>query len=268
MEGWERLAAGREAEVYLRPDGTVVKLMYQPSAGDRLAREAAACRLLRDHGQRAPFVHGPITVEGRPGLVMDRIDGSDLLATLERQPHRLLAAARVLAETHAAMHECVAPAELPDLSDEIAGSIHAAAPLPDDLRELALGLLADLPRGDRLCHGDFHLANILGSWEAPVVIDWGSASRGDPMADVARTELLHRVGALPPGASRRARLLAATFRRILTDRYLRLYGRQRSLEDILDRWRVVQMAARLREDIPEERAMLLARLRQAAAAVA
>jgi len=34
---------------------------------------------------------------------------------------------------------------------------------------------------------------MLGSRSAPVVIDWGNASRGDPHADVARTYLIHPV---------------------------------------------------------------------------
>jgi aminoglycoside phosphotransferase (APT) family kinase protein len=42
------------------------------------------------------------------------------------------------------------------------------------------------------------LATGMGS---PVVIDWGDATRGDPLADVARTELLHRLGEPPPGTS-------------------------------------------------------------------
>jgi aminoglycoside phosphotransferase (APT) family kinase protein len=66
----------------------------------RAQREAAVCRLLEQQGHVAPTVHDVVTVGDRPGLVMDRIEGEDLLAALQRRPLRVLTAARVLAEVH------------------------------------------------------------------------------------------------------------------------------------------------------------------------
>ena len=56
-------------------------------------------------------------------------------------------------------------------------------------RDLLDGI-ADMPDGDRLCHGDFHPMNILGEASQPVIIDWLDARRGDPAADVCRSYLL------------------------------------------------------------------------------
>lgn len=250
------LAEGREAEVYLRPEGTVLKLWREPGASDRAEREAAVCRLLAGAGRLAPAVHQLTTVDGRPGLVLERIDAPDLLTELQRRPYRLLAAGRILGETHARMHGTSAPPELPDLHDELARRIRGA-PLPAALADRALEVLSGLPRGDRLCHGDFHLGNVLGPWRRPVVIDWGSASRGDPVADVARTDLLHRIGALPADAPAWVRALSRVARRVIADRYLVVYRRRRPVDGAFERWRVVNAAARLHEQIPEERASLL-----------
>jgi aminoglycoside phosphotransferase (APT) family kinase protein len=132
-----------------------------------------------------------------------------------------------------------------------------AEPLPGDLRARALEVLGTLPRGDRLCHGDLHVGNILGPWSAPVVIDWGDP-RGDPAADVARTGLLHRFGALPPGTSLAARALVPVGRRILVSRYLEAYRRRRPVDrQLLERWQIVRAAARLWEPIPEEHPAML-----------
>jgi aminoglycoside phosphotransferase (APT) family kinase protein len=213
-------------------------------------------------------VYDIVTVDGRPGLVMARIEGDSLLAMLERRPQRLFTAARVLADTHAAMHERAAPAALPDLHDVLAQKISGAEPLPEDLREQALRVLDRLPRRDRLCHGDFHLGNMLGSWDAPVVIDWGVSARGDPTADVARSELLHSIGTLPPGLSPAFRVLTRVGRRVLTNRYVRLYRRRRTLDATFDRWRFVVRAARLGEGIPEEHPALLRLLRNSSRSLA
>jgi aminoglycoside phosphotransferase (APT) family kinase protein len=255
----ELLTAGREAEVFLRADGRVVKVMLEAGAGGMAAveREAAVCRMLAGTAVRTPRVVGIESVGGRAGLVMERVAGTDLLAALVERPYLVLDAARVLADAHVRMHAVVAPGELPDLHDHLAARIRAAAPLPDGLRAQALAVLGGLPRGDRLCHGDFHLGNLLGTWDDPVAIDWGHASRGVPSSDVARTDLLHRVAVLPPGTPLPFRALSRLGRRLLAARYLRRYRRRGPVLADLARWRFVHAAARLAEPIPEERPALL-----------
>src|SRR6266581_1668189 len=137
----------------------------------------------------APRLRDVVTVDGRPGLVAERIVGSDLMSLLTGSPWLFLRAATAMATTHAAMHECQAPASLPQLNDELRQRIELAPILRTDLASYALDVLDGLPAGDRLSHGDFHPGNMMGTWETLAVIDWGDASRGDPLADVARTEL-------------------------------------------------------------------------------
>jgi aminoglycoside phosphotransferase (APT) family kinase protein len=255
-----QLAQGREAEVFLEPDGSVLKLLRNPAWGDRVHREASALDALRRHGHLAPRAMRTVTVDGRPGLVMERVEGGDLMSLLGRRPLSVFRAGTAMGEVHAAMHECEAPDDLPDLRDEVRRRICSADALPDDLRKRALGILGALPGGERLCHCDLHLGNILGTWDAPVVIDWGDASRGDPLADVARTHLLHRVGTPPPGSPAAVRALAPIGRRILTAKYMSAYRRRTGDSTdpaALERWEIVWAAARLWEPVPEERRALL-----------
>jgi aminoglycoside phosphotransferase (APT) family kinase protein len=229
----------------------------------RVEREAAAMRILSDHGHRAPAVRGIVEIDGRPGLVTECIDGADLFTKLSARPWTILHAGSVMATTHAAMHECRAPESLPDLHDELRRRITAATRLPPGQAEAVLDLLERLPQGDRLCHGDFHLGNLLGDWDAPVVIDWGDAAQGDPLADVARTELLHRLGEPPPGTSRFLRALIPIGRGILADRYVSAYRRCRWIDDgRLERWKLVRAAARLAEGIESETESLLGYVRE------
>ena len=44
---------------------------------------------------------------------------------------------------------------------------------------------------NRLCHGDFHLLNLIMSDDKVTIIDWVDASAGDIRADVCRTYLLY-----------------------------------------------------------------------------
>ena len=240
--------------MFLRPDGRVLKLWRLPEDGPKAEREQAVCRLL---GQLAPTVHTLVQIDGRPGLMMDRIEGDSLLAQLQRRPYQVLRAARVLAEVHVKLHARTAPRELPDLKDLLVSRLALATALPREHHDLALRLLAALPDGDRLCHSDFHLGNLLGSWDAPVVIDWGWAVRGDPISDVARSDLLQRIGALPPHVPAAFRALAAVGRGLLTDRYLHHYRRLGGIGPTFERWRFVHWAARFADDVPEDNRTLL-----------
>lgn len=252
-EGLTLLAQGREAEIFLRPDGNVLKLMRQPEWANRTEREAAALEALHGDGLAAPEAHGTVTVDGRPGLVMERVDGVDLLTMLGRRPFALEQVARTMATNHAALHECRGPAALPTLRDELRRQIETAGALPTEQAGRALDLLATLPDGDCLCHGDFHPGNILGSLERAVVIDWGNATRGDPTADVARTHLLMAIGRPPPGTSTFLRVAAPVGGRIIAGRYLVAYRRLRTVDPIaLSRWEVVRAAARFEEGVEDE----------------
>ena len=247
------LAQGREAEIFLQGDGTVLKLLRKPEWAHRVGREAAALRVLRANGMAAPEVFAEVTVDGRPGLVIERIAGVDMLTTLGRRPLSFARAARVMADLHARLHDCVAPASLPDLHDELRQRITMAPALPEGSKASSLAVLDELPRGDRLCHGDMHPGNILGPWDDPAVIDWGDASRGDPVADVARTHLLVAIGQPPPGTALVLRVVAVVGGRLLAARYLAAYRRRRPIDaDVLARWEVVRAAARFAEQIEPE----------------
>lgn len=259
----ERIAEGREAEVFVRHDGLVVKLMRKAGDASRVDREAAALRALAAEGLPAPQVHDVVRIDGRPGLVVDRLPGESLLTYLGRNPLIVDRVALSMARAHASMHELAAPAQLPDLNDELRLRIEGAATLPEQLRVTALKVLASLPQGDRLCHGDFHPGNILGDPGAPVVIDWADASRGDPMSDMIRTAVLLRVGKPPPGASALIRVLAPINGSLLSARYVAHYRRCRDIHDSnFTRWRLVRAAAQVGEPIPEEHPALIRIIRR------
>ncbi|WP_116999531.1 phosphotransferase family protein [Desertimonas flava] len=201
-------------------------------------------------------------MDGRRGLVMTRVDGNDLLTALARNPFLLGTVARVLAVRQAELHDIVAPPGLPALSDALRDRITVAGPLPDDLRRRSLQLLDTLDGGDRLCHGDLHPGNLVGPPRAPTVIDWAGATRGPPVADVARTQLLLREGVVPDEAPPMIRMLAPRLRGLLAARHLNLTRRRRPIDvHLFERWTVVWAAARLAEDVEPEHPAMLRRVR-------
>ncbi len=158
-EAHRLLASGREADVYLRPDGLLVK---RSRAGRDLEPEAHLMRYLHARGIPVPRVHDA----AGPDLVMEYIPGPRMSQELDAKPWRAGALGRELAELHRRLDEVKAPAFLP---------------------------------GDgRLLHLDLHPGNVVLGPEGPVVVDWASAQRGDRRVDVALSWLAIAVAPLKP----------------------------------------------------------------------
>jgi aminoglycoside phosphotransferase (APT) family kinase protein len=256
--GRELIGEGREAEIFAWDDDTVLRLLRPGFDPARVQGEAAAMRAAAAGGVDVPTMRGTITVDGRAGLLMDRVDGPDLITLMGRRPWTIPRAARFVGRGQAAMHEVVAPPDLDDLRDHARFKIEATTDLPAALAELALATLDALPDGDRLCHGDFHPGNVLLGSRGPAVIDWTNATRGDPAGDLARTRLLLQLGAVQEYMPALIRRLSAFGRRGFFRLYVRAYARARPIDaDLVDQWEIVRAADRLHEGIEAERSALL-----------
>jgi len=241
------LAVGRTAEVYPWGEGKILKL-YLPGWDPRTVRyEARMARAVQASGLPVPAAYDVVEINGRAGLVYDRLDGEDMIAVLYRQPERVELLARRQAELHAQIHDRVASLEIPPQRQRLIEKIHQAEVLPAELRPRILKALAELPDGDRLCHGDFHAGNILITPGGETVIDWIDVTRGNPLADVARSVIIMR-GAVEAGlvSDPQAQAVVLSF----CDIYLREYFRLRpGGEEEYQRWLPLVAAGRLSENI-------------------
>jgi aminoglycoside phosphotransferase (APT) family kinase protein len=261
-----KVAEGREAEMFEWEDGRLLRLLRNPAGQTSNEWQAAAMEAARSRGVRVPTVYGLTTVIGRPGMVMERIGGTDLLTLVGRRPWTLFRAARVSGEVQARLHAVEAPLAIPPVRAVLRQRIESLEGLRPDLARFALDVLDGLPDGDRLCHGDYHPANILMDGDTAVVIDWTNVTRGEPAADVARSLMMLRLGAPPPGTSLLLRGMALFGRSLLISLYLRSYRRARPLDmEAVRRWGIPVAAARPAEGIEEEVPALLRFLEKEAA---
>lgn len=222
----QRIGEGRASEVFAWGEGRVLKLLRATELeawGDRELRATAAAHAA---GLPAPRVHGVERVDGRLGMVMERIEGPSLLQLLARQPWRAGAVARTLAEVQARLHAGALPG-LEPLQERLRWWI-ARAPLPVPLLRHAEDALARMPAGDAVCHGDLHPDNVVLTARGPVVLDWSEVTAGPALADVTRTSLMLRFAA-PAGRplGRVEELGRRWIHAAWLRRYLRVTGRRR-----------------------------------------
>jgi aminoglycoside phosphotransferase (APT) family kinase protein len=253
-----KVAEGREAEMFAWEDGKILRLLRDPAHAGSLQWESAAARAALAGGVRVPKSYETLAVNGRPGIVVERINGKDLLAEIAAKPWRVWAIGRTCGRVHAHLNSVDAGRELPDVRERLAGQIRRSGEIPERFKEYALRELEELPGGDRLLHGDFHPGNVLRAGDDLFVIDWPNATRGDFHADYARTTLMMQLGDPPPSSNWVIRYGATFARFILLWSYKQGYTGQMDVSSELHRrWELVRAIHRLAECIESERGKLL-----------
>lgn len=243
------IAHGRTADVYLWDDTRVLKLFHNWFDLKSVEYEFKIARAVHASGIKAPMVHELIQVEGRNGLLYERAKGKTMLAMFQYRPNRAFQYARTLARLHADMHERVFDADVPQQHVRLQNKINQADALSSPVKHSLIKALDAMPKGDRVCHGDFHPDNILLTENETTIIDWMDASQGNPLADVARTSIIvlgSIAGKQVPNPFLRV------FVRLFHTSYLREYFRLRPEgRHEYHHWLPIVAGARLTEGMPE-----------------
>ena len=185
----ERLAEGRNAEVFAYEEGRVLKL-DRPEWNGLSTFECSILEQLLAAGLPVARPFGTVIVDGRNGIILERVDGPSLMATLtradpgqaERQAMRFAALQAEINATRVAG----LPPLVPRLRSEIELAVTDAG-----LRDELVATLTALDDGtEGVCHYDFHPSNVLVAERGWVVIDWITVAAGPAPADLARTLVL------------------------------------------------------------------------------
>jgi len=222
MRKGKLLGQGRTAEVYAWGEFQVLKLFFTTWPVEWIHQEARVARVVHEAGLASPAAGDLIEVDGRLGIVYERIDGPSMLEEVARHPSRIVSLAHQFTDLHLDMHRRV-EMDLPAGQELLTGLLRNAPRLTDEVRERLLEKLEQLPDANAICHGDYHPDNILMTRRGPIVIDWMSVTRGHPLADVAGTFLLFRVVEIPSTLGKLSRGFLEVLRKAFLSLYLRRY---------------------------------------------
>lgn len=246
----ELIARGNTSDVWRWSPTTVVKVLRPEIPRDWAALEADITRRVYEAGLPAPATDGVIEIDGLPGVVLEHIDGASMWSQMKASPALLPRLIEELVDLQVMIHAAGPLAGLPDLATRLHGKIDEAEQLPTHERDEAHGLLADLPTGESLCHGDMHPANILMAPRGWIVVDWFDSAIGNATADLARSSLLMR----PPATleSSNKHLDGATIEVLdrLHGAYLSVLRARGLIEEAaFARWEAVLAVARMSEPV-------------------
>ena len=235
----EKLGEGYEAEIFAWEGGQALRL-FREGHERSVEPERIAIPAALAGGIPAPRIGEAISLAGREGSVMERIDGENLLDFVGRKPWFMTRESWETGRIHARINELPAPEGLATVHERIREWI-GNVEVPPHLAEVAEETLQGLDGGDRFCHSDFHPGNILlEPGGRRVVIDWGFCAAGPPESDVARSVALLRLGE-PLDPRPAMRVITRFFRPVAAFVYLRAYLLNRPIDTALMwRWVVVR----------------------------
>jgi uncharacterized protein (TIGR02172 family) len=257
MEKGELLGKGMTAEVYKWGQDKVLKLFSGDYKEEWIRREAEIGRRIYEAGVPSPAVFEMVDIDGRKGIIFERIPGRTVVGSLMAEPWKYMSFIRKMAHFQYEIHKRSAEG-LPTQKERFRSTIMRSSELLGDRMDRILDYLDSLPVGSSICHGDFYLSNIMLTDKGMVAIDWSSGHIGDPSGDVARTCIIINSPAVPPGVPGFFSGMASFPRYMTYQAYLNEYIRvSKARTEDIDAWLLPVAAAKLRDNFPGEKKWLL-----------
>ena len=257
------IAQGRTSEVFAIGTSKMLKLFRPQMPRGAADYEWRIAQTLNANAAPALHAFEFALVQGRAGIIYERVNGESMLQRLRQRPWQARRLAHLMADAHAAIH-AVSATDLPGLPSQrerMCWQLHNVEALSNAEKARIQSAIESLPGGSALCHGDFHPDNIPLTTRGIAIIDWNNATAGNPNGDVAWTLLLFTY-ATPADIYWPLSVIIGSLQRAFRAAYLSRYLEvTRALKRDIDVWRVPITAVRLADGIAAERSALLQAVR-------
>jgi aminoglycoside phosphotransferase (APT) family kinase protein len=228
------IAKGNSAEIFLH-ENKVVKMFSNHLPETEALREAEKQRVAHSCGLSVPAILDVTHIAGKQAILMEYVEGKTLGDLYFKEPDNNEEYLKLSIDIQQKIHAIV-PKSIEPMDEKLQRQIKEAQQLNSKQKSFLLSKLDSMTIENRLCHGDFHLYNLIKKDNEVVIIDWVDASSGDPRADVCRTYFLY---------SQVSQDIAETYLKLYCDRS----GCSRS--EVLE-WAPIIAGARLSENVSSE----------------
>ena len=228
------IAKGNTANIYLF-DNKIIKVFNDYLPDTESVNEANKQKYAYSCGLPVPKILDVMKINGKQAIIMEYVKGETLGDLFFKDKHHAKYYLNMSVEMQLKMHSII-PDTIEPMYDKLHRQIEAAPILDKSQKSYLLKKLDSMTFETRLCHGDFHLFNLIKADQQVFVIDWVDSSAGDRRADIYRTYLLY-----------------AQFSTELADMYLRIYCEKSGLlRTEVIQWAPIIAGARLSETVSSE----------------
>lgn len=230
------IAIGNTAQIYLY-ENKIVKVFNDFLPDTESSYEANKQKFAHSCGLSVPKIFDVTTIDGKQAIIMEFVKGKTIGDILSENMEQAEYYMNISIDIQQKIHMIVADS-LEPMSLKLSRQIESAQQLDKRHKSALLQKMDTITYKKRLCHGDFHMFNLILSDNNQVtIIDWVDSSAGDLRADVYRTYLLYEQFSIE-----------------LADMYLRLYCQKSGLsKDDIFQWAPIIAGARLSENVSSEK---------------
>lgn len=241
------IGEGMTAEVYKWGSDKVLKLFFEKYTDERVQYEAEIGRIVHSAAAPSPAVYDVIEVDGRRGILFQRIRGKSIQKLIKAEPWKMFHYAKQMARLQYRIHQCSTDL-LPSQAERLAIIIGKSSERLGDKEKRILDYIDQLPTGTSVCHGDIHYNNIIISGKKSMAVDWHNTCTGNPLGDVARTCLMIITPAANPGIPKIFTLPVRYVKRLAYKAYVNEYMRLAKVSfKSIDEWILPAAAAKLKD---------------------
>ena len=105
MQKGTKISEGRTADIFTWGEEQILKL-YKPGFPQEMAEfEYQAALASEQTGYAVPKVYELVEVDGRPGIIYQRVTGETMIQVFNQAPYKVLQLSRTLAGLHLDMHQ-------------------------------------------------------------------------------------------------------------------------------------------------------------------
>jgi Ser/Thr protein kinase RdoA (MazF antagonist) len=187
MEGTlgEKIGEGAFAEIRAWAPGRAVKLFKAGVSRQFGPYELRMIRAVLAAGLPVPKVFGEVSLDGRFGIVLQRLDGPTLWQLSRTGAVTFEQAGAIVAALAMSLHNTSAPPEVLSMRQHMERELqYDDGKIPKPIATEILALIDRLPPGDGLCHCDLSPGNVIMTAEGPKLVDWTFAMRAPAALDL------------------------------------------------------------------------------------
>ena len=230
---------GNTAEIYLH-GGKIVKVFNDSLPDTEAEHEAYKQMYAHSCGLPVPYVYDVTKIHGRQVIIMEYIVGKTIGELIRDDIAKVVKYMSLSVDVQIEIHKIKAD-DFTLMTDKLSHQIRSARFINEKQKSTLLDKMNNFEYDNFLCHGDYHIENLILNNDDTTIIDWVDASAGNIRADVCRSYILY-----------------SQFSKDLAELYLHLYCEKSGIyKDEILMWESIIAGARLSENMSDEKADFL-----------